>query len=113
MNSSIGEKLTQLISPIIDVSYMQAEVEKFPYCAYDIETEAPLRDKHSIYGCRAEVSVYVVAKKESQAAQLMAQIKKALKREKGWDFNLEATSAETDGEHWAYRIEYTIKQLFE
>lgn len=104
--------MVELISPIIDISYMQAEVDKFPYCAYDIETESPLRDKHKIYGSRAEVSIYVVAKKESQASQLCNRIKKVLVRSEGWDFNLEAVSASTDSEHWAYRIEYTIKQLF-
>lgn len=113
MESSIGERLVELISPIIDVSYMQAEVDKFPYCAYDIESEAPLRDKHKIYGSKAEVSIYVVATTESKASEICNKIKKKLTRGPQWDFVLETTSASTDSEHWAYRMEYTIKQIFE
>ena len=113
MESRIGEKLVELINPIINVSYMVAQVDKFPYCAYEINNESPLRTKHGIYGSQADVSIYVVAKKESQAAQYRNRIVKALPRERYWDFKLDGISAETDGEHWAYKIDYTITRIFE
>lgn len=108
---SIGEKLVELISPIIDVSYLQAEVSQFPYCAYDIESLTPVRDKRGIRAYTASVSIYVVAEKESQADTLKDQILDILKSDNSWGFILQNTTAATDQGHWSYRLEYLITQI--
>lgn len=110
-NNSIGEKLVNLISPIIDISYIQAEVNSFPYCAYDIESQNPVRTKHGVNAWQASASIYVVTKKESQADTLKNSIIDALKDEKKWVFNLQNITANTDSGHWAYRMEYLITQI--
>ena len=109
--STIGEKLVKLISPIIGVSYLQAEVNKFPYCAYDIESQNPVRDKQGIRAYKASVSVYVVADRESQADSLKDQIVAALKNDNSFGFILQNTTASTDSGHWSYRLEYLITQI--
>lgn len=110
-NSSIGEKLVELISPIINVSYLQAEVSQFPYCAYDIESLTPVRDKRGIRANTASVSIYVVAEKESQADTIKGQILGALNSDNNWGFILQNTTAATDQGHWCYRLEYSITQI--
>ena len=110
-NNSIGEKLVELLSPIVDLSYIQAEVSKFPYCAYDMESLAPVKDKQGIRAFNASVSIYVVTKTESQADEMKNKIIGALKREKYWDFSLQNITAATDQGHWSYRLEYSITQI--
>lgn len=111
MESKVGEKITQLISPIIAVSFMVAEVDTFPYCCYEVENEQPLLDKNGIYGYSSEVAIYVVAKKESHAANLKKRIMKALVRDSKWNFRNTGVTANTDGAAWAYKIDYTITQI--
>ena len=110
-SSSIAEKLVELISPIVDVSYIQAEVTKYPYCAYDIESLSPQKTKHGVNAWNASVSVYIVTKKESQADSLKKSIIDAIKNENKWVFNLQDITANTDNGHWAYRLEYSITQI--
>lgn len=110
-NNRIGQKLVETISPIIDISYLQAEVSVFPYCAYDIESQSPVRDKQGIRAYTASVSIYVVAKKESQADELKNKIIDALKNDNSWGFILQNTTATTDSGHWSYRLEYSITQI--
>lgn len=111
MISKVGEKLTELISPIIEVNFMVAEVEKFPYCCYEIENEQPLMDKRGLYGFTTEVAIYVVAKSESHADNLKNRIMKALVRDNKWNFRYSGVTAQTDGEAWAYKIDYSITQF--
>lgn len=108
---NIGERLVELISPIINVSYIQAEVSQFPYCAYDIESLTPVRDKKGIRAYTASVSIYVVAEKESQADAIKEQILDALNSDNNWGFILQNTTAATDQGHWSYRLEYLITQI--
>ena len=112
MESNIGEKIVELLKPLISASYIQAEVNTFPYCAYDIESQQPIRSKHAILGYNADVSIYIVDRNETNAATLKDRVIATLVREGKFDFALQNITATTENNHWAYRLEYNIKQIF-
>lgn len=109
--SKVGEKIVELISPIIEVSLMQAEVDKFPYCAYEIDAEVPQRSKAGILGYKTDLSIYIVAKTESQAAEIAERITSVLPRNNTWDFALQNKTPATDSGHWMYKLEYSVTQI--
>lgn len=111
MKSKVGEKIMELVNPIVEVSMLQAEVSKFPYCAYEIESQEAVRDKHRVNAWRTDVSIYVVAKTESQASELSQRIMEVMPRDNQWDFALQNRTPATDSGHWMYRLEYFVTQI--
>lgn len=112
MVETIGIRLTELCSPLVNFNLSEAEVEAYPYAVYS-SSPSPVYTKDGIHHYESDVTITVYAKDLDVITPIVDKIRKAIaggmRNEKYFSWiNREYT--ECIDEVWSVELSYLIKQ---
>ncbi|WP_322290569.1 hypothetical protein [Paratractidigestivibacter sp.] len=77
MKESIGEKIVELVSPLVKFYLSEAETESYPYAVYDMDV-TPYYTKDGVYRYSADATVRLFGKDFDELDGLWTKIEDAL-----------------------------------
>lgn len=77
MKESIGEKIVELVSPLVKLYLSEAETENYPYAVYEMDV-TPYYTKDGIYRYEGDVTVRLFGKDFDEIDALTTTIEDAL-----------------------------------
>lgn len=111
MIESIGNKLNEIISPIVPFFLSEAETSSYPFCVYNADIQ-PFYSKDGIYRYRASVNLNIVSNDFDEADTIANAIIAATNEEMTGDYSASMQSMNKDCSEgiWAIEINYIINQ---
>jgi len=111
ITENIGNKLNEIISPIVPFFLSEAETSNYPFSVYTAEIQ-PYYNKDGIYRYRASVVINVVSNEFDEADTIANAINAAILENSTGIFSSELQSINKDCSEgiWAISLNYIINQ---
>ena len=113
MTESIGGKLVQVLSGIIDIGLDQDGQQALPYAVYSLDV-APYYVKGSIYKYSGTMYIYIYANRASDARELQEQVVAAIAlqmQDAQYRSRLLSASSGDDNGKYVQTLEFSITQV--
>lgn len=113
MIEQIGEKLAEIVEPIVPFFFSEAETEEYPYAVYTKDV-TPVPSKDGIHKLRADVTVEVYAKDYDEAVDIAEEIRAAVlagMRDEQFSVWPQLHQESRSEGIWISRTDYIIKQI--
>lgn len=111
MKELIGQKLNEIISPIVPFFLSEAETSNYPFSVYNADIQ-PYYNKDGIYRYRASVNLNVVSNDFDDADAIANAIIAAIDEDMTGNFSASLQSMNKDCSEgiWAIEVNYIINQ---
>lgn len=112
MTERIGEKINEIVSPIVPFFLTEAEVEKYPFAFYE-QTVTPLNTKDGIYKFRSTAVISVVSEDFDEADDIASQIMLAIAdgmHNETYSSHLTSINKDCNEGVWTIELNYILNQ---
>lgn len=111
MTDNLGTALATAMTGVIDLYFVEAEADKYPYCVYD-RIIREQRTKEGVYAISSELTLHVISDTYSEAKSKAISVRAAVEG-LGSSYFIAFQSMEplcVEGV-WDFVIDYNIKQI--